>query len=151
MAYPKGKGRAPGAGRRKGTPNRATLEFKEVLAKHNFCPASAMIEIYTEAKKIYDSYSTIYAAIVEAKSNEQGYPAVVDDKADKYLKIAGDMAREMASYMYPKRKAIETSIDPIILETFEALKNKTNEELIQIVEEKKPALLTFDKEPESFD
>jgi len=94
-------------GKVKGTVNKRSQDFLTVLERNNFCPASALIEIHNEAKQIYKSYSVIYQAIVEAKSNEQGYPAVVEDKAHTYLKIAADAAKELASYAYPRLKTIE--------------------------------------------
>lgn len=105
----------------------------DVLAEHDFCPASAMIEIYQEAKKIYDSYSVIYEAISKAKLEKTGLDIPVEDKADKYLKIAGDMAKEISSYAYAKRKAIETSIDPALLEKINEYEKKTPEELLAIL------------------
>lgn len=120
-------------GRPKGSMNKNNLQFREVLEKHNFCPATAMIEIFNEAKKVYQSYAVIYEAIVAAKSADQGYPAVLEDKADKYLKIAGDMAKDLASYAYAKRKAIETTIDPDLLAAIELYKDKSDEELVAIM------------------
>lgn len=120
-------------GRAKGTPNKRTLQFTEVLEKHNFCAASAMIEIYQEAKKIYAGYAKIYEAIQRAKSIEAGFDVPLEDKADKYLRIAGDMACEISSYAYPKRKAVEQTIDPKLLETLKEMEGKTNEELLDIL------------------
>jgi hypothetical protein len=125
-----------GKGRPKGAFNQRTLQFREVLEKNNFCPASAMIEIYTEAKKIYEGYAVIFEAIVNAKSNEQGFPAIVEDKADKYLKIAGDMAKELGSYTYAKRKSVESTVDPELLQAIEALKDKSDEELLTLLKDK---------------
>ena len=64
-------------GRKKGTPNKKTLEAQELLAASNFDPIAAMIEISQQAM------------------------------ADKNYLLAGQMAKELAQYVYPKRKAIE--------------------------------------------
>lgn len=133
------EGNKASKGRPKGSPNKRTLEFQAVLAKHDFCPASAMIEIFNEAKKIYANYALIYDAICEAKANEAGYPVPTEDKADKYLRIAGDMAREISSYAYAKRKAIEQTIDPQLLEAVKACEGKTEKELLEILNQNKLA------------
>lgn len=131
MPFQKGKPRAPGAGRKPGSTNKRTAQFEEVLAKHNFCAASAMIEIFNESKKIYESYAEIYAAISEAREIKGLIP--LEEKADKYLKIAGDMACEIASYAYPKRKAVETTVDPGLLEMIKNLEGKSTEELLDLL------------------
>ena len=94
------KGRTPGA------LNKRTQTFIEVMQKHDFCAATALIECYRDAKKIYDSYGIIYDALTEAKI-KTGDPFPVEDKADKYLKICLDAAKDLASYSFPKLKAIE--------------------------------------------
>ena len=98
-------------GKPKGALSKRSLEFRAVLEKHNFCPVSAMIEVYIEAKKVYDNYGEIYSAIADArveKNFETGqFAAPTEDNAHKYLKIAGDMAKDIASYTYPKLKSIE--------------------------------------------
>lgn len=100
-------------GRPKGSRSKRTLAFIEVLEDHGFCPVTAMIECYREAKKTYDNYGTIYDAISRARSinnsNTGDYSAPLTDEAHKYLKIAGDMAKDIASYTYPKLKSIEQS------------------------------------------
>ena len=64
-------------GRKKGTPNKKTLEAQELLAASNFDPIITMVEISQQAM------------------------------ADKNYLLAGQMAKELAQYVYPKRKAIE--------------------------------------------
>jgi hypothetical protein len=100
-------------GRPKGTVNKRTMEFRSVLEANNFCPVTAMIECYQEAKRLFDNYGTIYEAICEARLIENdkngSYPTPLVDEGHKYLKIAGDMAKDIASYTYPKLKSIEQS------------------------------------------
>ena len=98
-------------GRVQGSHNRRTVAFLEVLEREDFCPAMALIECYREAKKTYDNYGEIYAAIVEAREAKNGedgsFAAPPEDNAHKYLKIAGDFAAQLASYSYPKLKAVD--------------------------------------------
>lgn len=98
-------------GRPKGALNKRSDEFRIILEKHNFCPVTAMMEVYTEAKKTYDNYGTIYAAIADARQSQNdrdgSMAAPTEDNAHKYLKIAGDMAKDIAGYVYPKLKSIE--------------------------------------------
>lgn len=110
MGFPKGH---KGFGQsRKGIPNRRTTDFLSVLEARGFCAATAMIDIYEEAKSTYENYAIIHEAIKGARdqaNHETGqFAAPTEDKAHQYLKIAADMAKELASYSYPKRKAIET-------------------------------------------
>jgi hypothetical protein len=126
------KGRKTG-GKVKGSVNKRTKEFLAVLEQHNFCPASAMIAIHKEAMKTYENYGVIYDAICDAKEEKEGYSAPVQDNAHTYLKIAGDMAKEISSYAYAKRKAIEQTIDPALVETIKSLEGKSEKELLDIV------------------
>lgn len=105
-------------GRPVGSRNRRTEDFLAVLEANNFCPASAMIECYQEARKIFDNYGVIYDAITDArvlKNDIDGsFSAPAEDKAHIYLKIAADMAKELASYAHPKLKSIEkVRTDPL--------------------------------------
>ena len=48
MPWPKGKPRGskpPGAGRKKGTPNKRTVEIEELFRRHHFNPIERMIEL----------------------------------------------------------------------------------------------------------
>lgn len=100
-------------GRPIGSLNKRTAQALAILERENFCPVTALIECYKDAKKVYDNYGVIYDAILEAKeeqAREKGYVAIPpEDKADKYLKIAADIAKDLTSYAYPKLKAIEQS------------------------------------------
>lgn len=94
-----------------GTLNKRTVEAIAILERNNFCPIEALIECYNDAKKVYDNYGVIYDAICEAseeQAREKGYARVPpEDKADKYLRIAADTAKDLASYAFPKLKAVE--------------------------------------------
>lgn len=82
-----------------------------VLEAEDFDPAKALIECYREAKKTYDNYGIIYEAISEARERQNDatgqFAAPTEDNAHKYLKIAADIAKDLASYAYPKLKQIE--------------------------------------------
>lgn len=104
-------------GKPKGAIGKRSKEFLAVLEKHNFCPATALIECYTEAKKTYDNYGVIYDAICDAneeRARDHGFQNVPpEDNAHRYLKIAADIAKDLSGYAYPKLKAIEqTKNDP---------------------------------------
>jgi hypothetical protein len=102
---------AAGKGRPLGARNKRTVEFMAVLEARGFCPATALIDCYVEAKKTYDNYGTIYDAICDAriaKNDKDGsFAAPATDEGHKYLKIAADIAKDLAGYAYPKLKAIE--------------------------------------------
>jgi hypothetical protein len=82
-----------------------------VLEAEGFDPAKALVECYREAKKTYDNYGLIYDAISDARTarNEAdgSFAAPTEDNAHKYLKIAADIAKDLASYAYPKLKSVE--------------------------------------------
>lgn len=75
MAYPKGKPRPEGAGRKKGTPNRNT---RDLIAK---CDEMGL---------------DVFGAMIEIAMNG-------DDEQRFH------MLKEIAQYIYPKRKAVELS------------------------------------------
>jgi hypothetical protein len=99
------KGHALSQGRPKGSINKRSLEFQQVLAEKNFNVAEALVWCYQEAKEKYDFYH---------QGVETGRFSPMEDNAPKYLKIASDMAKEMASYSFPKLKAVEhQKTDPL--------------------------------------
>lgn len=98
-------------GRQPGALNRRSKDFLAILEKHDFCPASALIECYRDAKKTYDNYGVIYEAICDARISKNeadgSLGAPTEDNAHKYLKIAADVAKELSGYAYPKLKSVE--------------------------------------------
>lgn len=85
-------------GRPLGSRGRRTIEFLERLEAAGFCPATALMDIYKIAMEKF---------IVECEKEESGRISPMESNAAKYLKIAADNASDLASYAYPKQKAIE--------------------------------------------
>lgn len=81
-------------------------DFYATLEEANFDPAKELMDIYSKARSVFDNYALIYENLSRAKA-ESGDPFPVEDKADKYLKIALDAAKEIAGYCYPKLKSVE--------------------------------------------
>jgi hypothetical protein len=87
MPFEKGHKLSIGHGRPKGSVSFTTKMFQEQLVKRNYDVANALLDIYERGLETYLN----------------GHP---DDKMQG-LKIAADMAKEIASYMLPKLKSIE--------------------------------------------
>ena len=68
-------------GRKSGTPNKKTIAVQEQMERLGFDPIESMIEISKQAM------------------------------SDKNYVLAGQMAKELAQYIYPKRKAVEHITD----------------------------------------
>lgn len=126
-------GRKKTGGKKPGTMNSVTTEFRAVLEKAGFCPATAMIDMYRIALEKF---------VDESKKVEANALSPMESQAAKYLKIASDNASDLASYAYPKMKALE-QVKPGPLEgmtpeqKLEAMKNA-----VQMLE-----LQIKDKEP----
>jgi hypothetical protein len=86
-----GAKRPPGAGRKKGTPNKATAAFRDVLGDHNFSPAEELIKVYKASWSLY-----------EKRRQTRAFGAAVDA-----LKLCAKIADDVAQYTYPKLKAVE--------------------------------------------
>ena len=69
-------------GRKRGTPNKKTVAVQEQMEQLGFDPIESMIEICNQAM------------------------------TDKNYALAGQIAKELAQYVYPKRKAVEHITDP---------------------------------------
>jgi hypothetical protein len=85
--------RTPGAGRKKGTPNKKTVELMQVLEKHNFDPGEELIYCYRQAKQIFE--------FRKKRSNLAGALTALDRMSE--------IAEDIAQFIYPKKKAIEHS------------------------------------------
>lgn len=80
MARPTKGQRIEGSGRKKGTPNKQTADVLEKLSALGCDPIQGMVEIAAEAKSQGD------------------------------IALAGQMYKELAQYVAPKRKAVEMSV-----------------------------------------
>jgi hypothetical protein len=92
-------------GRPLGSVNKRSLEFRAVLETSGFCPVTALI----------DGHKTALARFAEEIAKEDsGRISPMESSAAKYLKLAIDCASDLASYSYPKLKAVEqTKNDPL--------------------------------------
>lgn len=88
-----GQPRPANAGRKKGTPNKRTVEFLELLEKHDFAPGEEMIYCYREMIKLFN-YRKVRGNIAGA----------VDT-----LKKAEEILNDICQYVYPRKKAVEHS------------------------------------------
>jgi hypothetical protein len=96
VGFNKGQG-----GRPKGALNKSTMEFKAAIIKSKHPPAQALIDCYNNAMAEYAHYSTLL---------RENRISGMEDNGWRYLKIAADMAEKIASYLYPKRKAVDMVI-----------------------------------------
>lgn len=87
-----GKGRPPGF------PNKRTVQFMQTLEAAGFNPAQALIDLHKVA---------MARMVEEMEKEDTGRISPMESKVPQYMKIACDSARELASYAYPKLKAIE--------------------------------------------
>ena len=78
-------------GRKKGTPNKKTLQIEQIFQDQNFSPAEGLAYCFREAIKMYQSRLK--------KNSSWG--------AGEALSIASKIANDAAQYVYPKRKAVE--------------------------------------------
>jgi hypothetical protein len=108
MAPRKGTPKSPGSGRKKGSLNQKTKDLVELMDKHGFDPAEALMELYSSARKAFDHYDEIYDAIIDRKT-QLGIKTPTVDHGPTYLKMAADIASELMQYRYPKRKALEVT------------------------------------------
>ena len=76
MAYPKGKPKPEGSGRKKGTPNKSTLDLHAICERLGVNPFEKLVEYIVHP-------------------------------CDTEIRLAA--LKEICSYLYPKRKAVEHS------------------------------------------
>lgn len=90
-------GKRPGAGRKKGTPNKRSEEVRQKLEEMDCDPIEGMVRIAIEAEALASS----------AENFAQ--------KKDS-LKLAGDMFKDLAKYYAPQLRAIDFTVtDPVEL------------------------------------
>ena len=88
---PKSKLDRSKTGRKKGTPNKRSVEFLETLRELNFDPAKALVHCYKEAEQIFEYR--------KQRGNLAGALVALDQM--------NDSAETLAQYAYPKKKAVE--------------------------------------------
>lgn len=81
------KGNQIATGRPRGSLNQRSLDYAETLAKHNFSPAAALLDVFKRAMSDYESADP--------------------DKKAPFLNIAMSAADKMQPYVYPKLSSIE--------------------------------------------
>ena len=116
MAWPKGKKKpTKTGGRKKGTPNKRTVELLEILEEEDFCPAQALIRIHRMALKQYEVFDQVIDQIKAAMEGEDQATIIrslelagrLGYNAPTYLSISEQAARDVMNYAFPRRKAIE--------------------------------------------
>lgn len=104
-----GAGSKPGerrGGRKKGAPNKKTLDLIKTLEEQGYDPVAELIRIAMLAEKEYERAEEIFDAIQEARIEKKLVP-LSESTAPTYLKIMQSSASDLMNYIYPKRKAIE--------------------------------------------
>lgn len=91
MAFKTGQPRPANSGRKKGSPNKKTVEFLTILEEKNFSPGEELIYVYQEAKKLYQWR--------KKNRNISGAVTCLDTMATTADKIC--------QFVYPKKKAVE--------------------------------------------
>lgn len=97
MGAPKGRPKPAGAGRKKGTLNKANKSMQEKLDALGCDPIEGMARIAVDCET---AFTDKLKALVEG--GDIDIPGLYKD-----LNLAGQMYKELAQYVAPKRKAIE--------------------------------------------
>lgn len=87
-----------GPGRPKGSLNKRTAQYVEVLEKNNFCIASTHMELYKIAMSQFTH---------QLEGLQSGALSPMESEASKYLKLCVELVADMASYSLPKLKSVE--------------------------------------------
>lgn len=117
MAWPKGQSKPKTGGRKKGAPNKRTLDFIQVLEAMEFCPAVELIRTYRRAVRQYRLFENLVGRVEKAVEGEEPNELFAAIRAAKafsgdaptYLSIAEHASKELMQYKFPKRKSIELS------------------------------------------
>jgi hypothetical protein len=89
-------------GRQKGTPNKKTENYLEVLGNHNIEPADLLCYVYNGDYK---------ALKLPEKTFRVGFGGQEFEEYTISLEMRIDAAKNLMSYKYPKRKAIEHTVE----------------------------------------
>lgn len=113
MAWPKGKKRPEGAGRKKGTPNKSSLKAEDIAASVGCDPLKILCMF-----AVGDWKGLGYAGPTETRYAQGGATYEVETISKDHRVKA---AKEAAEYLHPKRKAIDHTIKPKIRHEVENL------------------------------
>lgn len=112
-------------GRAKGTPNKDVMPLIERAKALGIDPFEILLRFAAE-----DWKGLGYEARTKTSFTSAGI------EFDEFIikpELRGKCAAEACQYIHAKRKAIENTIDPALIETFKALEGKTEEELHAII------------------
>ena len=90
-AFKPGTPKPASSGRKKGTPNKKTLEFQLILQNNNFEPGEEFIYLYREQMKIF-----------QQRKQDENLSGMLEA-----LSYAAQTLNNICQYVYPKKKAIE--------------------------------------------
>ena len=88
-------------GRPKGSPNKKTIEFQNMLAANNFDPGEEYVALYRKQMELYRMLAAEKMRGGKRMKNPSGAAAILSD--------AGVSLNNICQYVYPKKKAIEHS------------------------------------------
>lgn len=127
MAYPKGKPRPEGAGRKKGTPNASTLPLEAKAKELGIDPFHALLLF---AKGDWESLGYVSEKYISG-ANEYG----TWEKWTIDPGVRCKAAQDACTYLYSRRQAIsvDLSADPEMLEAVKSLAGLPKEELLKII------------------
>ena len=104
MAWPKGKPRAPGVGRKKGTPNKNSFNAIEIAEKLGVNPLEILLRFAAGDWKNLGYENECYFSEKPDGSVKMGYVITPE--------VRTKAASEATKYLFPQRKAVEVSNSP---------------------------------------
>ncbi len=125
----KGQPKTIGSGRKKNTPNKDTRTLMEKAAELGIDPFEILLRFAAE-----DWKGLGYDARTKISFTSAGI------EFEEFLikpELRGKCAAEACQYIHAKRKALEQSIDPALIETIKSLEGKSTEDLLAILNQKK--------------
>lgn len=115
MPFRPGQPKKEGWGRQKGTPNKATAEAHEIMARLGCDPVESMIRIVNDDVPCSTCRGKGVTKYQPAKGGdklaERTCESCYGSKMEKISpELKGKMLTELAQYKYPKRKAIDLAV-----------------------------------------
>lgn len=124
-----GRKRPEGAGRKKGTLNKSTATLVELTQKLNVDPFEILLKFAAE-----DWKGLGYPARTKISYTNAGI------EFEEYIiepQMRVKAASDACQYLHAKRKAIEQTVDPQLIDIFKSLEGKSDEELLAIFNQPK--------------